>query len=356
MKKIWIIGTGGTIAGVGQTVSDARYRAGLLSLGALLESVPGLDEVAQVQTVSLASIGSQDMTEKLWLKLAAEVTRLQAQPDCDGIVIIHGTDTLEETAFFLDKVLPVSVKPVVLTGSMRPATAIGADGPRNIFAAVCVAASDASAARGVLVVFADTIHAATHVKKLDALGLEAFGSGEYGSLGRVYVADVLYHTPAPAPAPASVGAAIAAGGGGRLETLPISGLLAEPAGTVDLAALCALERFPKVGIVTAHVGESPELIEAMVTLGYRGIVYAGFGNGNFSAVILAALKSARASGLAVVRASRVPAGPVTAYGEIDDSEHGFIAAGALSPQKARLLLSLGLAVTSDVQKLRAFFG
>src|SRR5690606_8842024 len=165
MKKICVIGTRGTIAGVGEAVGCNRYRAGSLDVGALLQGVPGLDAVASVRTESLVNIGSQDMTEAVWFALARRVAALLAQADCDGVVIIHGTDTLEETAFFLDRVLPVSKKTVVLTGAMRPATALSADGPRNIFAAVTTAAAPSARARGVLVVINDQIFAAASVIK-----------------------------------------------------------------------------------------------------------------------------------------------------------------------------------------------
>lgn len=351
MKKICVIGTGGTIAGVGEAAGGNRYRAGSLDVGALLQGVPGLEAVASVRAESLVNIGSQDMTEAVWFALARRVAALLAQADCDGVVIIHGTDTLEETAFFLDRVLPVSKKTVVLTGAMRPATALSADGPRNIFAAVTTAAAPSARARGVLVVINDQIFAAASVIKTHTRGLEAFSGGDCAALGYVDGGEAVFDTAAPVAGQEAVEVR-------DLATVPISGLLdgqgaASP--RFELEAIAAAGNLPRVGIAVAHVGESAELIGAMVRLGYRGIVYAGFGGGNFSATVLAALVAARAQGVLVVRASRVPFGPVGSGGEVDDAEHGFIAAGRLSAQKARILLSLALARGDSPEQIRTLF-
>lgn len=338
MKRIFVIATGGTIAGVGEA-GGQRYRSGELGVGALLESAPELAALAQIEALQLANIGSQDMSEALWFALAAEVAeRLEAE-DCDGVVIIHGTDTLEETAFFLHCVLPQTRKPVVLTGAMRPATDSAADGPRNLAAAVAVAASDASEGRGVLVVFADHIFAAADVSKIHTQALAAFSAGGRGAAGSVTGAEVAYLD-------ASVGA----------DGVPWASATAFAAlPCADLAVLVSQPQLPKVAVVTAHVGQLPEQIESLVQLGFRGIVYAGLGNGNFSAVMLSALKAAQARGVVVVRATRVPFGGVSVCGEVDDHRHGLVCAGNLSPQQARILLALALAYTDDVEQIRRWF-
>lgn len=345
MKRIFVIATGGTIAGVGEAGARS-YRSGELSVAALLESVPGLGALAHIEAHQLANIGSQDMSEALWFALAALVTQKLDSADCDGVVIIHGTDTLEETAFFLHCVLPQSAKPVVLTGAMRPATALSPDGPRNLFAAIAVAADAASAHRGVLVAFADHIFCAAGVAKIHTQNLDAFDGGVCGALGSVRGAEVVYRAPA-----AAAGEAVPAG---RLETLPMASLLATLP-PIDLPALAAAGALPQVVIVTAHVGLQAQSIEALVRLGCRGIVVAALGNGNVSAGVLTALQRAQQNGVAVVRATRVPFGGVTACGEVEDAAHGFICAGALNPQKARILLALALAANCTLEETRDWF-
>lgn len=347
MKRIFVIATGGTIAGVGKA-GDRRYRSGELGVGDLLASVPGLGAEIEVTAHQFANIGSQNMSEHLWFELASLVREKLQGDDCDGVVILHGTDSLEETAFFLHCVLPPAGKPVVLTGAMRPATALSPDGPHNLFAAICTAASDASARRGVLVVFDNKLFSATAVFKRHTQDLDAFGGGEHGVLGRVNGAQVLYH----AAETTAQGDAFS----GSLQTAPICGLLETPADRIDWHTLLAAGSLPKVALVTAHVGQLPEQVEALVSLGYRGIVYAGFGNGNFSTPMLAALKAAQAAGVVVVRASRVPLGGVVEMaGEAGAAEHGFICSGELSPQKARILLSLALLGGDDPQQIRNWF-
>lgn len=370
MKHIFVIGTGGTIAGVGDA-SGQRYRSGQLDVATLLASAKGSSEAVRLETHQLANIGSQDMSEALWFELAALTASQLAAADCAGVVIIHGTDTLEETAFFLECVLPASAKPVVLTGSMLPATATEPDGPANLASAILVAASAASAGRGVLVVFADCVFTAQSVFKQHTRALAAFSGGEAGAVGQVAGGAVRFFTSA-----ACNGQAI---GNAPIETettsTPLGGALttvdgAKATGTetledqwkavpklplFDLATLAAAQPLPQVAVVTAYVGEAPEQIAGLVQLGCRGIIYAGFGNGTFSTAILRALEAAQQRGIVVVRSSRVPQGGVSSCGEVDDAAHGFIAAGTLNPQKARILLSLALARGDRPEQIRSLF-
>ena len=158
--KIIVLATGGTIAGVGEAGKTAGYIPGALTADELLFAVPQLAEVAPIEAIQICNVNSDDITDEIWLTLANKINELAADPDVKGFVITHGTDTMEETAYFLNLTVKTD-KPVVLTGSMRPATSISADGPMNLYEAVCVAASDEAVGKGVLSVFSDRIFAAS---------------------------------------------------------------------------------------------------------------------------------------------------------------------------------------------------
>src|SRR5262245_61987111 len=164
LPAVKIIATGGTIAGHAARPSDAAYTSGQLGVDALLKAVPTLSRLARVSSEQISNVGSQDMSDAIWLKLAKRINELAASPDLDGIVITDGTDTMEETAYFLNLVVKTH-KPVVLTGSMRPSTSFSADGPLNIYNAVAIAADPEAVGRGVLVSLNDQIHSAHDVTK-----------------------------------------------------------------------------------------------------------------------------------------------------------------------------------------------
>ena len=180
--KIVILATGGTIAGAAPSQTDAGYKSGAVGVDILIQAVPQLKEIAEVTGEQIASIGSQDMNDEVWLKLAKRVNELLATPGVDGVAITHGTDTLEETSYFLNLVVK-SDKPVVMTGSMRPSTAMSADGPLNIYNAVAVAADPTSRGRGVLVVVDDDIHSGHDIIKTHTTDVATFSSGEAGLVG-----------------------------------------------------------------------------------------------------------------------------------------------------------------------------
>lgn len=325
LPRLRLLATGGTIAGARAGGRSRGYRAGALSTAALIAAVPQVASVAQIEIEHVAAIGSQDMDETVWLKLAARTAAAAGARDIAGIVITHGTDTMEETAFFLNLVVRTG-KPVVLVGAMRPADAISADGPMNLFNAVAVAAHPEARRRGVLVVANDEIHFAREITKTDTTQVGTFRSGHRGLAGLVNAGRLhLYGPPV------------------RRHTL---------GSEFSLAGLTAL---PRVEIVYAYAGLGREPIDAAVRAGCRGLVIAGVGDGNLSATALAAAADAVRAGVAVVRSSRTHGGVVERNIEVDDDTFGFIAADELNPQKSRVLLQLGLTRTADASRLQKLF-
>jgi L-asparaginase len=287
------------------------------------------------------------MTEAVWRKLAARVQRAVDDPALAGVVITHGTDTMEETAYFLNLVVRTE-KSVVLVGAMRPATAMSADGPMNLFNAVAVAATPAARGRGVLVVANDEIHCAREVAKTNTTQLGTFHSGQRGLAGLVnagrphfYAPPVHRHT-----ATSEFSSESALSGTGVPPVIGAGLVRRKPA---------RLPSLPRVDLIFAHAGMDRALIDAAVAAGARGLVVAGVGDGNLGALALAACAAAAKKGVAIVRASRTGGGVVERNIEIDDDRLGFIAADELNPQKARVLLMLGLTRTSDPRALQEMF-
>jgi len=310
LPTVALLATGGTIAGAQTGAASGAYRAGALPAAELLAAVPGVAALARLQPEQVANVGSQNISLDIWSRLAGRVAELCADPAVDGIVITHGTDTLEETAYFLSLVLPAD-KPVVLVGAMRPATALSADGPANLFHAVALAADPQAAGRGPLVLMNDEIHYARHVQKMSAGGVAAFASPNGPRAGAMRAGRAVFTARPETPA--------------QLRFVP------PPAGA-----------WPVVDIVHACAGLDGVLVDFMAARA-RGIVLAGVGDGNATDAALQALARAAARGVAVVRATRTGSGWVGRNVEVDDDAHGFIAAGPLSPQKARVLLLLALA-------------
>jgi L-asparaginase len=323
--NVVIVATGGTIAGAAKSPSDPGYKAGAVAVDVLLEAVPQLKDLANVRGIQVASIGSQDMNDEVWVKLANAVNDLVAAADVDGVVVTHGTDTMEETAYFLNLVV-ASDKPVVFTGSMRPSTALSADGPLNIYNAVAIAADPRARDRGVLIAVNDDIHAARDITKTHTTDVETFRSNEPGLVGgSLFGTQVFFRSPT---APHTAHSAFA----GKL-TGPL----------------------PRVDILYAHASMSPDLIDAAVANGAKGLVIAGVGDGNMTAGALDAVKRAIAKKVLVVRASRVGAGIVRRNIEVNDDEVGTITSMELNPAKARVLLKLALMKKSDAKQTQAYF-
>ncbi|MBX7541126.1 asparaginase [Qipengyuania sphaerica] len=308
MTKLTVLATGGTIAGIAGSAIGADYRAGEIGIEDYLEKVGGLGLEAELSGRQIANIDSADMGPEVWNALHPAICDALKDPECAGVVITHGTDTLEETAFLLDLTLPAD-KPVVVVGAMRPADAVGYDGLRNFANAVRVASDPEAAGRGVLVVMGDRVFAARDVRKVRTRGTEAFRGFPRESIGLVTPASLEWF-----------GAPWRQGRG---------------------AAFDWCDALPEVVIVHAYAGFDRAGVERQVGENTRGIVVAGVGEGNMPESARQALVALARRGLPVVRASRTDEGLVDR--EPEDEENGFVAARALNPQKARILLQLLLA-------------
>jgi L-asparaginase len=312
-----ILGTGGTIAGVAPDgASDLAYEAAQLGVDALVQAVPELRDVP-LEAEQVAQVDSKDMTHAIWQTLTQRVLHHLLRSEVQGIVVTHGTDTMEETAYLVQRVLAPK-KPVVFTGAMRPASSRQADGPDNLVHAVTVAQEPG--AHGALVVMAGTVHGAADVRKAHAHKLDAFSSGDVGPLARFE--DGVLHRMRAWPSGEAIGVAV---------------LDPEPAS------------WPSVEIVTSHAGASATLIDALARAGTQGIVVAATGNGTVHEAIERAVQRAAWSGMVVLRATRCGDGAI-----LDAPENGkgvWPSAGALTPAKARVELMLRLMAAASAQRL-----
>lgn len=323
--NIRILATGGTIAGsAASDTATTGYKAGALGIDVLIRAVPEVNNYANVSGEQICSIDSKDMSDDIWLKLARRVNELLARSDVDGIVITHGTDTLEETAYFLNLTVK-SDKPVVLVGAMRPATAISADGPMNLLNAVRLAASPKAVGKGVLVAMNDEINGARDVTKVNTTSVSTFQAPELGFLG--YMND------------------------GIPEFYRESTRRHTKDSEFNTEGLTAL---PYVKIIYGHAGDDGLFVKAAMQAGVKGIIYAGTGNGSVHKDAEAALADASRLGIVVVRSSRVGNGTVIPAESSYIEEH-FLDGDSLNPQKARVLLQLALTKTHDLSKIQAMF-
>jgi L-asparaginase len=327
LPRVIILSTGGTIAGQQPDANKAGYLPGKIPIEQLLKNIPSVTQKVTVQGEQIASIGSYDMTVDIWLKLARRINEIFARNEADGIVITHGTDTQEETAYFLNLTVQ-SDKPVILTGSMRPATAISADGSKNLYDAIIVASDVSSKAKGVLLCFNESIYDAKNVVKTNTTGVNAFSSPNTGAIGQVYDGTVFYNTHS----------------------------LNKHSGS-SAFDISKIDSLPSVEIVYAYAGASAIAINAFINSKTNGIVIAGTGNGSFDKAIAGSVQNAVQKGIMVVRSSRVVSGKVTPQylGAFDDSKLGTIFSDNLNPQKARILLMLALTVTRDKNKIQEMF-
>ena len=326
LPRIKVLATGGTIAGAQATQADAGYKSGTFSVDDLIKAVPQLKKIAELSGEQVANIGSQTMNHEVWLKLADRVNDA-LKGDADGVVITHGTDTMEETGYFLGLVVK-SDKPVVLVGSMRPATAIGADGPANLYNAVALAANPKVRGLGPLIVLNDEIHYAREGQKMHTTALDTFVSLNRGRAGIINVGNA--HVFAKNPARHTTRSEFSVAGK-------------------------SVKDLPRVDVIFSYANFGPDLVDYLVKQGAKGIVLAGVGDGNSTDAVIAALAAAAKKGVAVVRSSRTGSGVVARNVEVDDDKLGFIAAMELNPQKARILLMLALSETNDTKKLQQYF-
>jgi len=325
--RIAVVATGGTIAGVGAASSDgsfsAAYRAAVTPVDALIAAAPGLARLAELHAEQLMQIDSADFSDQGLLQLARRVAALCARSDIDGVVVTHGTDTMEESAYFLHLTVP-SRKPVVLTGAMRPATSLLADGPVNLLHAVAVAAHRSSVGRGVLVVMNEEIHSARDVTKAHIMRLDAFVS-PHGPLGLVVEGAPRWYRAVARPHTAD--------------------------SEFDIGRIAAL---PLTGVVNGH-GSMGRGMYAWVAAGARAIVHVGVGGGSVPLMQRAVLHELCQRGVQVVRASRVGAGPIIRNASFDDDACGSVVADDQSPVCARLLVALALTRWEGPRDVQAAF-
>jgi len=329
MKKlpnIVILATGGTIAGIaGSTTTTVGYTSAALTVESLIKMVPEIESIANITGHQVVQISSQDMNNDIWLALGKRVNELLSDPDVDGVIITHGTDTMEETAYYLHLVVN-SEKPVVLVGAMRPSTAMSADGPSNLYDAVVLAGSENARKKGVLIVMNDTIYSAREVTKSSTFLTDAFQAPGSGALG--YIQSNVAH------------------------------FFKEPIGVhTEKSRFNSVEikELPKIDIAYGYANVTRAAIDAFVSEGSKGIVYAGTGNGSLTHDVTEALIDARRAGVIVVRSSRVGSGLVARNGEVNDDELDFVVSNTLNPQKARVLLLLALTQTTDTKEIQQIF-
>ncbi|MDR2241192.1 L-asparaginase 2 [Providencia sp. PROV212] len=320
--NITVLATGGTIAGGGESATGSSYQAGKVGIDSLLNAVPETKKIANLSGEQLVNIGSQDMNDQVWLTLAKKINQ-----DCnktDGFVITHGTDTMEETAFFLD-LTTACKKPIVMVGAMRPSTALGADGPLNLYNAVVLASDKSAGERGVLMAMNDKVIQGRNVMKMSTTEVQAFDAVNAGAEGYIHDGKVTYYQ---AP---------------------------QPRGDKPVFDVSKLDKLPEVGIVYNYANASSAPVKALRDEGVKGIVSAGVGNGNMYKTIFDALANAAKEDVVVVRSSRVPTGYTTRNAEVNDNEYGFVASERLNPQKSRVLLQLALTQTKDPKKIQEMF-
>ena len=325
LPNVVVLATGGTIAGAAASDVQAGYTSGQVGVEQLLAAVPQAKSLANLRGEQIANIGSQDMNDSVWIALARRVNELVAQPDVAGVVITHGTDTIEETAYFLNLVVKTD-KPVVLTAAMRPSTALSADGPLNFYNAVAVAANPDAAKRGVLVVVNDWIHGASSLTKTSTTAVQTFLSPLSGLVGTVAYGTIEFYR----------------------------GPVGRNTANSEFAT-GTLTALPRVDIIMAHENMDGALIDAAVAAGAKGLVIAGVGNGNMTQAALAALAAHARKGIVCVRSTRVATGQVGRNVEVDDDASGFVASLGLNPQKSRVLLRVALTRTTDVKQIQRYF-
>lgn len=321
--RIIILATGGTIAGSGASSTKAAYTAGKVPIDDLLNAVPQIHDYGKITGEQIAQIGSQDMNVVTWLKLTKRINEIFKNNEADAIVVTHGTDTQEETAYFLDLTV-MSDKPVVLVGAMRPSTAMSQDGNRNLLDAVMVAASPKSQGKGVIVAMDEKVFDARDVTKTSSTNLETFQSRNFGPIGLIYDGKVNYYYQS----------------------------LRNPSKKFDVTKLDAL---PQVEIVYGYADASPVSVTGIAGSGVKGLVYAGMGNGNFGEPVGKALADASKKGIIVCRSARAGSGRITLDNEVKDAELGFVVSDDLNPQKSRVLLMLSLTETTDRAKIQQNF-
>ncbi|WP_151734603.1 asparaginase ['Paenibacillus yunnanensis' Narsing Rao et al. 2020] len=323
LKNVVILATGGTIAGSGEAHKTLNYEPGALPIQDLLDSVPHLERVANCAGVQVSNLCSADITSEHWLTLATLINTLAQREDIHGFVITHGTDTLDETSYFLNLVVKTT-KPVIITGSMRPATAISPDGPLNLYQSVALAANPEAHGQGVMVVFAEGIYSGRDVQKVNTFKANAFDERDFGCLGYMRDSQAFFYT----------------------RSLKKH--------TTDAQFdVSALNELPEVSVAYFHVDANPGILDYLATVS-RGIVIAGAGGGIYSKPWIDRVGELKNNNIPVVRCSRISSGITLKDAYIDLSANS-IPCNSLVPQKARILLSLALTQTTRYDEIAAMF-
>ncbi len=323
MKNIMIVATGGTIVGRGEVGKSKLYEAGQINIAEILNTIGNVDDFANLDSIQLFNVDSNEITIENWLLLKDTINKLVQDDKVDGIVVTHGTDTLDETAFFLNLVCN-SPKPIVITGAMRPATATSPDGPLNLYQAIALASSDDAIGMGVMAVFSNTIYSSRDIQKDNNFKTDAFSQKDFGCLG--YILDEKAYL--------------------FSKTYKRHTYKSEFA-TMELAQL------PQVGISYFHVGASSEDLKR-VAQDKEGMVIIGSGTGNYSKSWIQAIDELLDQGKIIVRASRVNNGMVFENIHFDPSNR-CVNANTLTGPKARVLLMLAMAKTRDTKEIRRIF-
>ncbi|MCY7501570.1 type II asparaginase [Bacillus pumilus] len=324
LSNIKVLATGGTIAGSSDSDTDTTgYKSGALGIDKVIASVPQLKDIANVTGEQVANVGSENVDDALLLKLAKRVNKLLNDDQVDGIVITHGTDTLEETAYFLHLVVK-SDKPVVVVGSMRPASAISADGPLNLYHAVKIASTKEAKGKGVMVTLNDRIASARFITKTNTTTTDSFKSLEQGYIGEIAGEVVSFYNE------------------------PTRKHTSESEFDVS-----KIKELPQVDILYGYQNDQKYMYDAAVKAGAKGIVVAAAGNGTMSTEAIKGATDAVKKDVVLVRSSRAGSGIVT-HEKMDD-EHHFVSSDSLNPQKARILLMLALTKTKDPSKVQAYY-
>lgn len=322
LPTVVVLATGGTIAGSGTAGKATNYTAGQLDVGTLVDSAAGVTEIANVRGIQVCNVGSDDITDEYWLTVVNTINELAQDENIDGFVITHGTDTLDESSYFLNLTVKTD-KPVVMTGAMRPSTATSADGPMNLYQSIALAANENAAGRGVMVVFSDGIYGGRDVQKISTFQTDAFDSKDFGGLGYMVDGVPYFYN----------------------ESVKCHTTEAE----FDISGLTEL---PKVGVAYFTIDADPGILDYYVESGVQGIVIAGAGSGCYSESWNNKIDELSATGIPVIRCSRIGSGVITQ----DDYFIGNVARGNdLAPQKASVLLRLILTVTNDIEQVQAMF-
>ncbi|MDF2417071.1 type II asparaginase [Acinetobacter beijerinckii] len=327
-NNVVVVATGGTIAGAGaSSANSATYTAAKVPVDGLINAVPQLKDLANVSGIQALQIASENITDKELLSLARQVNDLVKKPSVNGVVITHGSDTLEETAFFLNLVIQTD-KPIILVGSMRPSTALSADGPLNLYSAVAVASSDEAKNKGVFIVMNDSIFAARDTTKGINIHTNAFVS-QWGALGTIVEGKPYWFRNSVKRQTNS----------SEFNIENIKG-----------------DQLPLVQIVYGSSSMTPEAYLAYAKAGTKAIIHAGTGNGSVPNYIVPTLKQLHdEQGIHIIRSSRVAQGFVLRNAEQPDEKYGWIAAHDLNPQKARILAALALTKTNDAKEIQRMF-